>query len=74
MYGWEAIMAVLDNKIDGDTFVWLLEAGRRMEKQETYNRTKASFLGTLAANAKSPSNAFQKITSKLIKNMKADNE
>ncbi len=74
MYGWDAIQAVLDNKITGETFTWLLEAGRKVEKKSIYNQAKASFMGSVAAGAKKPGDAFNKITSKLVSSMRADNE
>jgi hypothetical protein len=72
MYGWDAVMAVLNNTIDGETFMWLLEAGRRIKNKALYDDSRAVLVGTSSANAKRPGTAFKKATKDLVKAMKAD--
>lgn len=74
MYGWAAVIDVLDNKIDAETFTWLLESGRRVQKQRVYDNARASFYGAVSAQTKKPFNTFKTIAGKLLKESKADNE
>ena len=72
LYGWDAVLAVLKNEIDAETFLWLLEAGRRVKHKALYDSSRAVLVGTSSANAKRPGTAFKKATKDLIKAMKAD--
>jgi hypothetical protein len=71
-YGWNAIQAVLDNKIDGDTMTMLLAGARKLDTRNVYDNARAGFIANYSVQAKNPVSAFSKATKQLTRNMKAD--
>lgn len=72
-YGWAAVMAVLNNEIDGETMAVLLAAGRKVDASRLYDASRASLIGTLSGNSKEPAESFRKATELIVKQMRADN-
>ena len=76
-FGFEAYWAMYPHKdrskgISGKEMSRILLASRKIDMQRLYDNAQASFIGAGSAQAKKPSNAFKSMTSKIIKNMKAD--
>ena len=67
MYGWGAIEAVLEDKIDTRTMLWLLEAGKQVISINRYNDTQARFIAHAASQSKEPSKTFKSLTEKMKK-------
>lgn len=59
LYGFAGVEAILNDRVDLDTVLWLIEGGRKVKAAETYNTASASFLAILSANSKKPDNAFR---------------
>jgi plasmid maintenance system killer protein len=71
-YGWDAYLAAKNDLISLNEVITLIEAARRIEIRGTYNSAHAVLIGTLAANAKQPSSAFEKMTKDFTRKMEAD--
>lgn len=73
LYGWQAVMSVLNDEIDSHTVLWLIEAGRKVQAREQYNLASAVFIANLSAEQKKPGEAFKKNTKDLVKQMGVNN-
>ena len=71
-YGWDGVMAVLNNEIDTPTFQWLLAAARREHIRELYEQANITFYANLAVKTDTPTKYFEKFTKQYKDNMKAD--
>lgn len=72
MYGYEAIKAVLNNEIDSETMAYLVTAGRKLRYQDIYDLAQCVLIGAGSAMSKKPTAAFEKATSGLKRQMRAD--
>lgn len=70
LYGFEAVLAILNDQIDRNTMTWLIEAGRKVQVKENYNLASAVFTAVASANAKDPKKAFSSNTKFYEKEMK----
>lgn len=71
-YGWDAVKDVLDNKIDGETMMWLLVSARKVAMRHRYFNAQTSMIGAVSANSKNVKKTFTKLTEDFIKKSKAD--
>lgn len=60
-FGFEAVIAVLNNEIDTDTMFWLMEGAERVEEINRYENTKMALYANLASKAKDPKKAFDRL-------------
>lgn len=65
LYGWDAIMAVLNGKIDLETMLWLIEAGQKITKIDNYENIKGMLIANLSAKAKDPNSSFMTMTKEI---------
>ena len=68
LYGFEAILAVLNDKIDTNTMNWLLIGGRKLRAKENYDNTVATARGVGSALSKDK-NALKSATEEYRKEM-----
>ena len=52
LYGFEAVLAVLNDEIDTNTMNWLLIGGRKLRARENYDNTVATARGVASAMSK----------------------
>lgn len=71
-YGWEGVLAILDNQIDFDTAQLLLQASRKVWAGKVYDMGRANFIGAAAARTKKPVDTFNKNTKDLLKDSRPD--
>lgn len=76
-FGWEAYWDLHPEKdrtngIDGNEMVRLITAGRKIDAQNMYKDSQASFIGSASAQSKKPSSTFTSLTRKILKNAEAD--
>lgn len=76
-FGFEAYWAIWPEKdrsrgIGIDEMMRLLQASKKVDAHSVYNASQASFIGSVSAQAKKPSNAFKTATKGIIKEMKAE--
>lgn len=79
-YGWQAYLDAKNDARDEEgnlivtmaEMLTLLEASRRIDNFYHYRNAQASFIGAASSRAKKPSSTFKQVTSKIIKNAKAD--
>ena len=72
LYGWGAYRDVKDNKISLKEMLIMIEAGRRLEKLESYDALYASYVGSLLPQTKNPNSNFDRIANKILKQAEAD--
>ena len=76
-FGFEAYWALHPEKdrskgIKLPEMMRLLAASRKIDFKTLYDNAQATFIATASAQAKNPGQTFSKVTSKIIKGMKAD--
>lgn len=71
-YGFEGVRAVINNEIDFDTAQLLLQASRKVWAGKVYDLGRVGFIGSTAANAKKPTDVFNKNTKDLLKDSRPD--
>jgi hypothetical protein len=64
-YGWDGIMAILNNEINMETATMLYVAAEKVEAGGMLANAQASFIGAAAANGKNPSKSFRTMTAHL---------
>lgn len=69
-FGWGAIEAVLEDRVDMETVEALINAYSAVEARERYQRAEESFIGAGSVRAKNPSKAFNELTRTLKRAMK----
>lgn len=71
-FGWGAYQDFKADNISLDEMMTLVEANRRLEYAEMFRFTQACFVGSVSAQAKSPTSTFTKLVATIIKKSKAD--
>lgn len=71
-YGWEAYRAARDDAITSAEMLTLIEANRKLNAIDLYNRSLAAFIGAGSANSKKPSQTFTSMTRNIIKQTKVE--
>lgn len=71
-YGWEGVLAIMNNEISLEVAEMLLLGARKVWDGKVYDHATASFIGSVASQQKKPSTLFKKMTKDLIKRTKAD--
>lgn len=79
-FGWQAYLDAKNDARDengnlivtGAEMRTLIEASRRLEARELYDRATASFIGSASAGTKNPAKTFKTLTKDIINQMKAD--
>lgn len=76
-FGFEAYWALHPEKdrsrgIKLPEMMRLLAASRKVDFKSLYDNAQATFIASAAAQSKNPGQTFSKVTSKIIKGMKAD--
>lgn len=73
-FGWEAYMAVKEDRIQSDEMYTLLEASRKINDRNLHDQAQIMFMSIISAKSKRPGTTFKKMSKSLKNNMKADEE
>ena len=69
-YGWNAVMAVLNDEITSDQMSMLLDGARKVESLTLYNESMATFIAVSSANSKKPAQSFKRMTREFLNKAK----
>lgn len=71
-FGWQAYLDAKNDKIGADEMMTLIAAARKLDHLTLYNNARASFIGSGSAASKKPSDTFKRLTTAILKHIKAD--
>ena len=69
MFGWSAVLAVLNDEVSADLMDTLLTAGRKVQKKNMIQNANAVLIGVSSANQKDPSQAFNYSIKEILKEL-----
>lgn len=69
-YGWQAYIAVKQDKVTMPEMLTLVEANRKLEALDHYRNAEAAFIGAGSSQTKKPSSTFKTLTKHIIKRTK----
>jgi hypothetical protein len=66
-YGFEGVMAILDNKISMEVANKLMLVAQKIDYKRQYNDMQAVFVGSGSVSSKKPAQTFKKLTKDLLR-------